>query len=146
MENNLVTRRTHVSYDQQQIDYLDSISDHEISEGYIFSKLVRDLDELKELLAGLEENLDVSSDLSKEIIDNYREILENDSLAVMFSDERSGSNVLTLKDAKIEGDAVSIEIERERGLTMDMAYTFLFLPVEGKDISSSAARIENKYF
>ena len=80
-----MTRRTHVSFDRQQIDYLDSVSDHEISEGYIFSKLVRDLDELKELLAGLEENLDVSPDLSKEIIDNYHEILENDSLAVMFS-------------------------------------------------------------
>ena len=54
---------------------------------------------------------------------------ENCPVAVLFSDERSGSSRIELKSVKTSGDSVEIEMTRHRGLTMDMAYTFFFLTV-----------------
>lgn len=135
--------RTQIRFDEETYRYLDAISDHPLGDAYIFSKVFVSFGNfdafLKEGMIGLSEEFILKTE---EFYDEA--FFEEHNLVAMFSDERSGSNRLSLKEVETEGDVIKLQIGRERGLTMDMAYLFLFYVVEGKDILTSEASIEDQ--
>ena len=142
MENTLNICRMQIRFDEDTCRYLDALSDHPLGESYIFSKVFVSFDDFDAFLK------DETIDLTEEFIAKTEELydkafFEEHNLVAMFSDERSGSNRLTLKEIETEGDVIKLQIGRERGLTMDMAYLFLFYATDGKEILTSEARIED---
>ena len=143
MENNLNILRTSFRFEEETYRYLDALSDHPIGDSYIFSKVFVSFEDFDRFLK--DEQIGLAETFLQRTEALYDEaFFQEHSLVVMFSDERSGSNQLTLESVQTEGDTILLEIARERGLTMDMAYLFLFYELEGKEIRTSAARITNK--
>lgn len=128
MKEKLIIKRSHISFDENHLNYLNEHSDFPLSHDYlkdeIFAKICDSLEEYNSLTNELKEVLGVDDDVF-EILDE--EYFNEDNLIIMFSDERSGSNKLELKDIYIENNIINVLIERERGLTMDMSYLFLFI-------------------
>ena len=145
MENKLRIIRTHVSFGEEQFTFLNSCSDHPIEDGYIFSKVFTAESELEDFLLLLQKHLSVSDaflEETRQICSDF--FSDQHSLVLLFSDERSGSNRLALTQAMVSGDRIHLELERERGLTMDMAYLFLFYPLNSGSVHTSSAHITNK--
>lgn len=132
MNKELIIKRCHVDYDIETIETLSKISDypliHELLEDQIFSKLVSSKEEYNNLINELKEIL-CFEDVFEDLDDNY---FDDKNLIIMFSDERSGSNKLELKDISLVDDTINVLIERTRGLTMDMAYLFILLETDIK--------------
>lgn len=132
MNKELIIKRCHANYDIETIETLSKISDypliHELLEDQIFSKLVSSKEEYNNLINELKEIL-CFEDVFEDLDDNY---FDDKNLIIMFSDERSGSNKLELKDISLVDDTINVLIERTRGLTMDMAYLFILLETDIK--------------
>ena len=132
MNKELIIKRCHADYDIETIETLSKISDypliHELLEDQIFSKLVSSKEEYNNLINELKEIL-CFEDVFEDLDDNY---FDDKNLIIMFSDERSGSNKLELKDISLVDDTINVLIERTRGLTMDMAYLFILLETDIK--------------
>ena len=127
--------RIHVSNFEGLSVYLSDNSDHTIEDRYIFSKLFNDYESYYSFIAEFPEN-----------INRYdKEYFVDNSLIVMFNDERSGSNRLAISDVSIVDNNIDITINRERELTMDMAYLVMFYEVDNKDLVSSSVHIEDIY-
>ena len=144
MENTLTIKRTHLSFDEEQFQFLNERSDHPITDGFIFSRLIKDHSELASFLAELQKGLGISDRLSQEVLSEWPEKrFAQHRLVLMFSDERSGSNILTLEKAETVGDLIRLSINRQRGLTMDLAYLFLFYETEDCSATRSEVQITN---
>ncbi len=144
MENTLIIKRTHLSFDEEQFQFLNERSDHPIGDGFVFSRLIKDPSELSSFLAELQKGLGISDSFADEIRSEWpEERFQQHRLVLMFSDERSGSNVLTLENAETDGDLIRLSISRQRGLTMDMAYLFLFYETEDCTASRSEVMVRN---
>ena len=73
----------------------------------------------------------MEEEFKEDVFNTYNEeFFKDNNLIMMFSDERSGSNSLTLEDINIENNLINISITRKRGLTMDMAYLFMFIDTD----------------
>ena len=144
MEERLIIKRSHISFDENHLNYLNEHSNFPLSHDYlkdeIFAKICHNIEDYNSLTNELKEVLGVDDDVF-EILDE--EYFNEDNLIIMFSDERSGSNKLELKDISLDKDIINISIEREKGLTMDMAYLFMFIKTK-LDGSSVKATIETK--
>ena len=144
MENTLIIKRTQLSFDEEQFQFLNERSDHPIEDGYIFSRLIKDHSELASLLAELQKGLGISDQFSQDVLSEWPEDrFAQHRLVLMFSDERSGSNTLTLEKAETVDDRICLSISRQRGLTMDMAYLFLFYETEDCSAERSEVQITN---
>ncbi|MBR0461609.1 MAG: hypothetical protein IJJ00_02695 [Erysipelotrichaceae bacterium] len=125
--------RIHLSYGNEEYDYLDSLCDYEISLERPFAKLFNEHgDFTKFLVEELCPNLHLPEEYVNELLARYDSgfFLEY-SLVMMFSDERSGANRLTLESVEVSEDKdVFISIIRDRGLSMDMAYLFMFIDLD----------------
>ena len=145
MENTLSIIRTHVSFGETQYAFLNACSDHPIQDGFIFSKVFTSDSSLTAFLQTMKNTLSLSETFVEEVTRKYSsDFFAQQSLVLLFSDERSGSNRLTLRKVDVTDGRIHLEIERERGLTMDMAYLFLFYPLNSHAIHSSSAHIANK--
>ena len=144
MENTLLIKRTHLSFDEEQFQFLNERSDHPIEDGYIFSRLIKDHSELASFLAELQKGLGISERLAQAILSEWpEERFTRHRLVLMFSDERSGSNTLTLEKAETVDGLIRLSINRQRGLTMDLAYLFLFYETEDCSVVKSEVKITN---
>ena len=147
MEKQLIIKRTHVSFGEEQFQFLSAHSDHPLADGFIFSRVFCDADSFQSFLALLKEQLALTEEFCSFAEQTFpAEFFRDQSLVLMFSDERSGANRLTLHACQCEADTVHLTIDRERGLTMDMAYLFLFLPLDRHDIRHSAVQIQDAGF
>ena len=147
MENTLQIKRVQISFDEKEADWLKRNSDQKGAEGTIFSVLTGSFEKLNALLNELQENLGIAESFAEAVRAEYpEEFFRDHSLVVMFSDERSGSSTITLKESVLFSDTLCLTLERKRGLTMDMAYLFLFCPYEGKDAVRSRVRIEEEAY
>ena len=136
MNTSLIIKRAHISFDDTTYDFLNNLSDYPMIDGYIFSKIFDKKEELCLFFNHLEQS---------ELIEEYDEdYFKDHKLLVMFSDERSGSNKLEINDIEIKDNAISIIIDRERGLTMDMSYLFMFYEIDDKNVNNSKVLIQNK--
>ena len=136
MNTKLIIKRAHLSFDDAIYEFLNNLSDHPIIDGYIFSRIFNDKEELCLFFNHLEQS---------ELIEEYDEdYFKDHKLLVMFSDERSGSNKLEINDVEIKDNTISIVIDRERGLTMDMSYLFMFYEIDDKNVNNSKVLIQNK--
>lgn len=144
MTNELIIKRIHLSFGNEEYDWLNSKSDHPMEEGYIFSRVFTAADAFTSFLRELQSALSASEEFISECEVRYdAAYFSEKSLVLMFSDERSGSNRLTLDSAEAAEGLMSVTILRQRGLTMDMAYLFLFLETDEKNISRSEVLIKN---
>ena len=145
MKNELITVRTHLSYGNEEFEFLSKHSDHPIEDGYIFSRLIKDHSELASLLAELQKGLGISDQFTQDVLSEWPQVrFAQHRLVLMFSDERSGSNTLTLEKAETMDDRICLSISRQRGLTMDMAYLFLFYETEDCSAERSEVQITNQ--
>ena len=132
--------RTHIYDFEKLMNYLSEISDHEIVDGYIFSRVFKNYENYVDFVG----KLDVDEEVKKDFVEMYDEkYFVDKSLLVMFSDERSGGNRLELVSENIKDGLLSIVIERERGFTMDMAYLFMFYEIQ-KDVERSQVLVRDK--
>ena len=147
METKLIVHRTQLSYGEAEAAWLNSRSDTPVKDDVIFSVLISSPEAFSALLDELHAAVGTPDAFAEELRSEFPDsfFTEND-LCVMFSDERSGSNRLTIKEQMIFEDTFCLTLQRERGLTMDMAYLFLFCPVEGKTAVRSRVRIEDVPF
>ncbi|MBR2577358.1 MAG: hypothetical protein IKE38_00345 [Erysipelotrichaceae bacterium] len=129
----LIIDRIHLSYGNEEYDYLNSLCDYDISLEMPFAKVFNGYEEFAEFLT---EELCPGLRLPEEYVDDLlvryssRFFLDR-SLVMMFSDERSGANRLSLESVEVNEDRdVFISIVRERGLSMDMAYLFMFIELD----------------
>ncbi len=144
MENKLIIHRTQLSYGEAEAAWLSSRSDIPVKDDVIFSVLISSPEALSALLDELHAHIGTPDTFAGEIRSEFPDsFFEQNNLSVMFSEERSGSNRLTIKEQVIFEDTFCLTLQRERGLTMDMAYLFLFCPVEGKTAVRSRVRIED---
>ena len=130
MDQLLYPVRVFISPDEAFFASFEKISDTPLvntrGTGSMFSTVCPDGEAFGKL-TGL---LGIDSETSKVLRERYDETKQADCpVAVLFSDERSGSNRIELKSAQASGESVEIEMSRHRGLTMDMAYTFFVLAV-----------------
>ena len=138
--------RTHLSYGNEEYDYLNSLCDYQITRENPFAKVFNDYESfevfLKECLC---EHLGVSKESAAKWLGSYcEEFFAEHGLILLFSDERSGSNRLSLESVETDEDKnVRVKILRDRGLTMDMAYLFLFIEMEKDDYQSVFASISD---
>jgi hypothetical protein len=145
MNNDLIIKRTNISFGNEEYEYLNSVSDHPLCDGFIFSKLFQSAESFAAFINELK--LNVSDEFRKELCETYdQEYFRSHSLVLMFSDERSGSNRLSLMKAEISDECLRLEIERERGMTMDMAYLFLLYETEKRQATRSAVHVQDKEF
>ena len=129
MDKQLVIKRTHISYSNDEFEYLNNHSDHPIENHYIFSKVFNNYEDFYNFIINLPFNLE--DEFKEEIFTSYNiDFFEFNNLVMMFSDERSGSNKLSIEDIALEDELINISILRKRGLTMDMAYLFMFMDVD----------------
>lgn len=130
---NLIINRTHVSYGNEEYDFLNSLCDYEVSLTNPFSKVFNNYEDFAPfVIEKLYMKLHVSNDFVNELIGKYtNEFFLEHSLVMIFSDERSGANKLSLTSLKVNEDKdIIIDITRDRGLSMDMAYLFMFVEME----------------
>ena len=137
--------RTHISYSNEEFELLNSLSAYPLDSKHIFAKAFSDYDTFKEFVEiVLTDKLHVDKELIETLLDTYDEdYYSAKSLIFMFSDERSGANKLSLKDVKYNNACLDICLNRTRGLTMDMAYLFILMETDIKDINTVKASIEN---
>ena len=67
MENNIIIKRVNLHYGETEYQYLNSLSDHEIDDGHIFSRIVNDGFQLGILFNDLGNHLQLSVDFTEEI-------------------------------------------------------------------------------
>ncbi|MBO4359628.1 MAG: hypothetical protein J5822_02000 [Eubacteriaceae bacterium] len=128
MELTLNAVRIFISPDEEFFERFSRISDTPLvnvrGEGSMFSKICPD----RASFDGLLSTVGIPDEYASVLGDAYDSAASQGSgAAVFFSDERSGSNRIELRSAHIEDGELLVEMERRRGLTMDMAYTFFFL-------------------
>lgn len=141
--NELLMERVSLSLSEEQHAWLNAHSDHPMTEGYIFSRVFQNHDSLAAFLSELSAVFPTVAQPSARWLTRYDETwFADQSLLVMFSEERSGSSRLQLHQACVEGTRADLIISRTRGLTMDMAYLFLFHALRGHEVCSSSVRIE----
>ncbi|MBR2781232.1 MAG: hypothetical protein IKD81_07480 [Eubacteriaceae bacterium] len=130
MEHELIPVRAFISPNEAFFEEFAKLSDTPLintrGTGSMFSLICPDRDAFDSLLGEI--------GMHEEDTPRLRETFDKLSLggrpvAVFFSDERSGSNRIDLMSANEEGESLSVEMIRRRGLTMDMAYTFFFMTV-----------------
>ncbi len=145
MNNELMIRRTHLSLGDAEYQWLSSRSDHPIENGYLFSRILTSKDALTSLLNELIKYIGLADTAAEEIKALFpAAFFEKNVLLLMFSDERSGSNQLRTGEERIEEDTVFLTLIRTRGLTMDMAYLFLMLPIAQCSVKRSEVNVINE--
>ena len=129
MDKQLIIKRTHISYSNDEFEYLNNHSDYPIEDNQIFSKVFNDYEDFYNFIINLPFTL--KDEFKNELFSSYNsDYFINNNLVMMFSDERSGSNKLTIEDVTTEDKQINISLLRKRGLTMDMAYLFMFIDVD----------------
>jgi hypothetical protein len=84
------------------------------------------------------EELDIFSSIYSNILDKYKDKLNDNYLFVYLSEESSGSYKLKLKDVLLEKNKVVFEIERNTPtiVTDDMAFWYLVALIPNKDLEN----------
>ena len=142
----LIIDRIHLSYGNEEYDLLDSLCDYEISLERPFAKMLNDHEDFTDLLINrLYPGLHLPHEYVNSLIARYdKEFFLDHGLVVMFSDERSGANRLSLESVEVSEDKdIFISIVRDRGLSMDMAYLFLYIEMDKDDYRKAYASIRN---
>lgn len=143
---NLIINRVHVSYGEEEYNFLNSLCDYEVSLTNPFAKVFNNYEDFAPfVIEKLYMKLHVSNDFVNELIGKYtNEFFLEHSLVMMFSDERSGSNRLSLTNLKVNEDKdIIIDINRDRGISMDMAYLFMFIEMEKDEYRKVIPTITN---
>ncbi len=115
----MITQRLSLRFDEAMCEKLMAVSD----DGDIYSRLAKNAEDYKALHDELQDIFGIGFAMPE--ID----FGTNDAI-VMFSDERSGSNTLDLMEVMQTNETIQASIKRTRGLTMDMAYTLIVIPVD----------------
>lgn len=143
---NLIINRIHVSYGEEEYNFLNSLCDYEVSLTNPFGKVFNNYEDFAPfVIEKLYMKLHISNDFVNELIGKYtNEFFLEHSLVMMFSDERSGANRLSLTNLKVNEDKdIIIDITRDRGISMDMAYLFMFIEIKKDEYHKVIPTITN---
>ena len=103
---NLIINRVHLDYGNEEYDFLNSLCDYEVSLTNPFSKVFNKYEDFAEfVIKDLYIKIHISNDFVNELIGKYtNEFFLEHCLVMMFSDERSGANKLSLNSLSVNED------------------------------------------
>ncbi|MBR4455401.1 MAG: hypothetical protein IKS32_04150 [Solobacterium sp.] len=141
MKAEINIRRSSAVISETQAEKLDQWSDypyvHSMTEDRIYGKLCCRKEETDEAVAQLSEILGFPFPAVTCSSDWY----ETHTLAVLISEERSGSSRLTLESAEKMDEEAVLVFSRVRGLTMDMSLALITAELQETGMKTVSAKV-----